>query len=93
MSKSAEELAATLKDIKETSVTKSEVDGMIADLKNAIKDGNKDGNHSAEDFIKHMTECSNNNCSIHMMGKEFEKRGMLKGLALAEKLHKPQVTK
>ena len=91
MSTSADELAATLKDIKETSVTKSEVDGMIADLKNAIKDGNKDGNHSAEDFIKHMTECNDNNCSIHMMGKEFEKRGMLKGLALAEKLHQTQV--
>jgi len=60
-------------------------------LKNAIQDGNKDGKHSADDFIKHMTECDDSNCSINMMGKEFEKRGMLKGLALADKLHKPQV--
>ena len=91
MSTSADELAKTLKDIQDNSVSKSEVE----DLVNSLKDGinSEKEKHSSEDFIKHMQECSDKDCSIHMMAKDFEKRGLLKGMALSNKLNQKQVVK
>ena len=81
-----DKLAETMKDLKENKVSKTEVESMINELKDAITE-NKD-KHSSEEFIKHMTECDDKNCAIHMMAKDFEKKGLLKGMALQEKLLK-----
>ena len=91
MSTSAEELGKTLQEIKDNSVTKTEVEDLIKNITTGIKDSKE--KHSTDDFIKHMQECDDKDCSIHMMAKDFEKRGLLKGMALSQKLHQVQTLK
>ena len=85
MSNVAEELAEKLKNIESNSISKSQVESMIAELKH---DESKTKDMATpEDFIKHLQDCDDPNCSINKAAKDMQKRGFLKGYALNDKLH------
>jgi Rieske Fe-S protein len=76
-----------ISDKQEGMVNKQEVDSMFNELKHMIsdKDSKKDSTH-AQEFIDHMTTCTDKGCSINMMKDDMEKQGFMKGLLLGKKL-------
>jgi len=76
----------TLAQKQEDTVNRQEFDSMFNELKHMIADKSekKDSTH-AEEFIEHMTTCTDKGCSINMMGDDLQKKGFLEGFELGKK--------
>ncbi len=69
-------------------IHKKEVDSMFNELKQALSEKNDENSNHAQEFIEHMTTCTDKGCSINMMKDDITKRGFMKGLLLGKKLGK-----
>jgi Fe-S-cluster formation regulator IscX/YfhJ len=68
-------------DLENNTVRKSDLDSTVAELRKLIADNNDGGRDKAEEFIEHMSNCSDESCSIHMMSDSLKKKGFLTGFA------------